>query len=232
MKLAFTLLFTLSLSTGEVYGIGLCERADTKLSGSQNKKEQLREAAQGLRSGDPDSRQRAKGTLIKLGARSLPVLLPLLGEMMPGQTNDIREILQSIPPAQAVPYFIHVLEQRPVDNLIVKITADLEALILIGPVAIPYLVESMETIGTRIRSTRFAGPPISEEQKQAIFVGEAFKVQSRIALVLGEIGDASATDPLKRLLEPPNDPSMIENLRPEVEMALEKIEKKSHSGPR
>ena len=195
------------------------------------------DAVQRFLSRDPLERQRAKEVLNQLGKQALPSLLSLVavqpyhGETLE-QWYDMQELLRSVQPEIAAPYFIEILENQEADKLFEMPIPAARALILIGPAAVPYVIGSMQTIRKRLEASKFGGPAPTEEEKRFFYNYRTVKVQRRDAVVLGEIGDVRAKEPLEALLEPPNDPYVIGNIRWQVQDALDRIEKKKRPDPR
>ena len=207
------------------------QEQETNTQGKDPQK-RAQDAVRRFLSGDPLERQRAQELLNQLGQDALPSILSVVA-LRPhrldasGEKDGIQELLRGVQPEIAAPYFIEIVENQPVDDLFEMPIPAERALILIGPAAVPYVIDSMQTIRKRLEASEFGGPPVTEEHKRVFFNAETVKVQRRDAVVLGEIGDVRAKGPLKALFEPPNDPYVIERIKSEVDEALERIEKKN-----
>lgn len=141
--------------------------------------------------------------------------------------NDVYELFGRLHSVEAVPTLIKIMEHEQIYFKLASMSGEMQALVKIGPPAVPHLIEAIETAEERAASIQFGGSQPTEEEKGRYIMSEAAKIRAKVARVLGEIGDVRAVPVLEKLLAASNELNSWRPDKPYIEEAINKIKEKS-----
>jgi HEAT repeat protein len=178
--------------------------------------ERMQEA---FRDGDDNGYERAREQLSKL-------------DITFRLKRDVIGLLGELKAEEAVPVLIMLMwqdleAQIMTDGLKTRFSDAMRALVSIGEVAVPSLIETLETAETVASSVRYNDAPQSDRWVLTVedkVAQNKSRIQTRAIIVLGEIGDKRAVPVLSRMLVEAN--GLDEFQKRYIREAIEKIESK------
>jgi HEAT repeat protein len=144
--------------------------------------------------------------------------------------QDACELLGKLKAEEAIPILIERMQTREEHSAAIRLSDEMLALINIGTVAVPSLIEAIETAELKANSNYRPYTTISletEEVRTREIKDKTNRTQIRAIRTLGEIGDERALPILERLLEDKDNQS----LKIFLEYAIGRISKKSNNKP-
>ena len=119
--------------------------------------------------------------------------------------SDICELLGRLRAEAATPVLIKMMETEDSIGSEERMNPAMKALVRIGPVIFPRIIEAIETAESRAAAVKIDDHPPSDFFIRA----ETVKIQARAAMVLGAIGDTRALPILEELLNKNRDEEII-----------------------
>lgn len=140
-------------------------------------------------------------------------------------TSDIVELLGRLRAVEAVPVLIKLMKEPDfVISYNWSITYTMQALIQIGSPAVPQLLDEIETESARINAAESEqNREHREDEIKVLIARKVARIQNKIAIVLGEIGDERALPVLEKLLDPTRHSLLLELEADYVNEALDRI---------
>lgn len=147
--------------------------------------------------------------------------------------RDVYEILGKLKAIETIPTLIAIMQKREAYNGDEFFNDEMSVLVEIGTPAVPHLIDTIEkaeaTAASLLQSTLLDESLNREKVRQMMMKRDAQLIKLRAAMVLGEIGDATALPVLNHLLtQEISDLEGSQYFVYRVKEAIEKIKKKNN----
>lgn len=138
-------------------------------------------------------------------------------------TSDAVELLGRLRAVEAVPILIKLMKEPDVvvtHNWSINNT--MRALIEIGPPAVPPLIDEIERVSAKISAAE-SDQKHTADEINVLIARTVARIQNKMVIVLGEIGDERAMPVLEKLLDPTRNPLLLDLETDYVKEALDRI---------
>ncbi|MEN3331489.1 MAG: hypothetical protein V7641_854 [Blastocatellia bacterium] len=147
-------------------------------------------------------------SLPKESRREAVRLVNQLGELVVNWRlkSDICELLGRLRAEAAIPVLMKMMETEDSIGSEERMNPAMKALVRIGPVIFPRIIEAIETAESRAAATKFG---FDHTPSEFFIRAETVKIQARAAMILGAMGDTRALPILEELLNKNRDEELL-----------------------